>query len=348
MADMRVGLIGCGHISTTHLQAWKKAPGATVRGVLDMNQDLARERASQFGIERVYETAEELIAECDAVDVCTPPQSHAALAEQVLGAGRHLLIEKPLVTDIADWERLGRTARESDGKLVVVHNLKQTHAIQTAKQWVESGRIGRILRLERKFLTDPASDRMLVGNEHWSHRLPGGRWHETLPHALYLVHYFLGPLAVDHVAAVRTPDAPAGAPAGEVLIAFRGADSIATVQYSAHCATNTRTVTLIGSEGTIEIDTLSDVALVSSRRDKKWKRAVGFPFMSAADTLGRMLPNRGAYLVRRVRKETPHFEIIRAAAEHFLGQRDSPTPLDEIDYVVRNCDAIGRRIDEQL
>lgn len=348
MREFRVGLVGCGHISATHLKAWRKTEGCQVAGVFDASKDLAEKRARDFSIKKIYDDLDSLIAESDVVDVCTPPQTHSEIARRVIEAERHLVIEKPLVTDVSDWDRIPKLVSQSPSTITVVHNLKYTHSTQLAKRWVDEGRIGDVIGITRQFLTNPETDRMLVGNTHWSHRLPGGRWFETLPHELYLIHYFVGPLQLSDVTAIHTPKAPAGAPADEVLITLRNERCLATIHYSANCRLNRRMLMLYGTEGVITIGMLGDAPFLSRIKDRRWKRVIGVPFMEAGLMLLRMIPDRSSYLLRRLRGETPHVGLIRALGQHLHGQGPPPTPLDEIDYVVRNCDKIGREIDRQL
>lgn len=343
MQELRVGLIGAGHIATTHLDAWARARGCRVEGICDLDRAQAEARARSYRLPRVFADAGELIAGCDVVDVCTPPHTHAGMIRQTAAAGRHLLVEKPVVTRVAEWDELQPLLAASPGRLAVLHNLKYSRAVDTARRWVEAGRIGEVLRVERLFLTDPAGDRML-GGEHWSHRLPGGRWFETLPHELYLIHLFAGPLPLVHATALRTPRAPAGAPADEVLLSFAGAGRTATVHYSAGCRENRRELTLYGSEGVVRIDVLADAASLERRRDSPLRRALGPP-LAAVAALGRALPDRLAYAADRLRRRTPHARLIAAFADHLAGRGPSPTPLDEIDYVVRGAESVGRAID---
>ncbi|MEZ4362732.1 MAG: Gfo/Idh/MocA family oxidoreductase [Kofleriaceae bacterium] len=348
MNKHRVGIIGCGKISSAHLKAWRRIAGFSVGGVFDVNRALAEERAKEFSVDRVFGTLDELLAECDVVDVCTPPQTHAAISRQVLTAGRHLLIEKPVVTEVADWDSLVELVKRSPGKLAVIHNLKFAQSVRTAKQWVDQGRIGDVLRIQREFLTSPSTDRMLVGDGHWSHKLPGGRWFETLPHELYLTHWFAGPLAFESVSIAHTAKAPPGAPADEVTAVLRGDTTLATVHFSANCEQNRRIFTVQGSHGQIVVDILSDLATITTIHDAKWKRAMGMELLGAGQTLLRAIPDRSRYALERVRGASPHSRAIDAFAREVLGQGEPATPFEEIDYVVRNCDRIGRAIDEQL
>ena len=349
MTTHTIGLVGCGHISVTHLKAWKKLTNCEVRGVFDLNQELAAKRAQEFAVPKIYTDLNELIADCDVLDVCTPPQTHAKIAQQIIAAGKNLVIEKPLVTNVADWEMLLAALETSPSKIAIVHNLKYSAGIQQAKKWVDAGKIGRIISIQNEFLTSPNHDRMLVGNSHWSHRLPGGRWFETMPHQLYLTHYFGGNLKFTSVSSLHTNAATPGAPADEVLVTLKNEHSTATIHFSSNCEQNQRTLVLQGTEGKITVDLLSSYAALSTQRDSKSSRAIGGKIaLDAGQLVLTWLPNRAQYALNQIQGETPHAAIIRTFARYLDGQGEAPTPLDEIDYVVRNGDLIGRAIDESV
>lgn len=346
---LRVGVVGCGVISVTHLRAWNKISDVKVQGVYDVNATLAVKRAREFGLSKVYQNLDDLISECDIVDVCTPPQAHSPIALQAIRANKHLVIEKPVVTALADWERIQVALTSSTSQLAVIHNIKVSESVRQAKQWVDDGKIGDILRIQREFLTSPADDRMLLGSTHWSHDLPGGRWFETLPHELYLTHYFVGPLILENVIALRTPNTLEGAPADEVLITLRGENCLSTIHFSAHCQQNRRIFTLQGTRGRITVDILGDYAALSTVGDTRGRRAMGGEIAAeAGQTLLRWVPDRAGYLLRHTRGQTPHARLIQGFVQYLRHQGPHPTPPDEVDYVIRNCDAIGREIDRQI
>jgi len=345
---MNVGIVGCGVISAAHIKAWKRTPGFTVRGVIDTNTEQAQKRAKEFGVPNTYDKLEQLIAECDVVDVCTPPASHAAIAEQAIKSGRHIVMEKPVVTKLEDWDRLSAQIAKTKTKLAVIHNTKFVRSLQTAKAWVEAGRIGEVIRIHREFLTHPSADRMLVGDNHWSHKLPGGRWFETLPHELYLTHWLAGPLKLSSVTAVKTPHGPSGAPADEVLVVLTGDRCIGTFEFSANCEQNRRTITLQGTKGRITVDMLGDFADISTQTDAKLKRAFGTAILEAGQTLLRAAPDRVGYGLARLQKQSPHVKIIQALGKNLQGQGEEPTPFAEVDYVIRLGDTICKEIDRQI
>lgn len=346
MKALRVGLIGCGHISRAHLNGWKRARPGAVTGVFDVDPDRARNRAREFGVPNVYDSVAELLAETDVADICTPPQTHAELLRQALDATVDVLIEKPVVTDLAQWDELRPEIVSTDRRLAVVHNLKFTTMIDRVKSWIDRGRIGAVLRLDWRFLTSPETDRMLSGKPHWSHDLPGGRWFETLPHNLYLTHYLVGPLELDTVSILKTrAGAAAGSTAGEACVVLKSDSVLAAIHYSAGCRVNRREATVVGTDGVIEVDLLGGSASLSGIRDGRGTRIAGRSLMEAGARLVRGAARRPSYLVRRALGEAPHARIIREFDRHLRGSGPLPTPLDEIDYVIRNCDHIGRALD---
>lgn len=348
MSKLKVGLVGCGHISAAHIKAWRKAENCEVTGVFDLSQELAQKRVKEFGIPTIYPTLEALIEASDVVDICTPPASHAKLALQAFKAGKHVLIEKPVVVEERDWDRIVEVLKTSPGKLGVVHNIKVCNAVQTAKRLIDEGRIGDLIRIDRQFLTHPRHDRMLTDQPHWSHDLPGGRWFETLPHELYLTHYFTGPSELVSVAANRTPAATGAVRGDEVTLLFRNDRCITTIHYSSNCHINRRNVTFTGTRGVIFVDILSDVWTLSTLVDSTLRRGVGLEYLNSLQRLTHAVPERVGYALRRLRNMTPHAKIIMQFADYLRGKAESPTPFDEVDYTIRNGYQVGRAIDAQF
>lgn len=338
---LRVGLVGCGHIAGVHAQAWLGTGISEIGGVFDINQDAAAAFAKKWGIPKVFGDVESLVGDVEVVDDCSPPAVHVDVALKAVGKGRDYLVEKPMVLSTQDLDRILEAQRVSGSRICVLHNLKYNRGVQTAGRWVKDGRIGTPLSLERHFLTHPSVDRMLHIANHWSHRLPGGRWVETLPHELYIIHQFLGPLEIQHVQTLRLADSPHPHTADEMLVSLQGPDSLATLRFSARCRSNHRSLTLHGSEGSIRVELLAGTASLFTPRTGKWVRGVGLDTLNSFSTLAGMIPDRMAAVRSRMRQETPHSRLIGDFALHLKGRGPSPVPLDEIEYVVRTGELIG-------
>jgi len=89
-------------------------------GVHDVDAARARVVAEQFGV-TVYQRFDELLDRVEAVVVATPPATHAAIAIAALGAGRHVLVEKPIASTIADGERIAEAARSARLTCLIGH-----------------------------------------------------------------------------------------------------------------------------------------------------------------------------------------------------------------------------------
>lgn len=143
---MRIGIIGAGAISASHIEAYQKC-GATVLAVADRSEENARSRAERYGIPRSYTDAAELLCdpEIEAVSVATPVSSHRGLTIAALAAGKHVLCEKPPAMS-ADEVREMIAARDAAGKHLqfgLVCRFKSRSA--ALRQAYLDGRFGRVL-----------------------------------------------------------------------------------------------------------------------------------------------------------------------------------------------------------
>ncbi len=118
--DIRIGVIGVGHLGEYHVQKYRALKGVELVGVLDIDTDRAAEIAQRYDT-RVYGSQEEILEQVDAVSLAVPTVSHFAVAEEILSRGVHLLIEKPITYDVHDADRLIRMARERRLVLQVGH-----------------------------------------------------------------------------------------------------------------------------------------------------------------------------------------------------------------------------------
>ncbi|GGL87818.1 dehydrogenase [Deinococcus aerolatus] len=144
----RVGLIGTGLMGTVHAQAWAQRPG--VLCAVCAPDDRARDFAARFGLIPCA-TLDDLWAEVDVVDICTPTPSHAEYAVQAARAGKHVLCEKPLALTLEDADPIIAACAQAGVRLFVAHVLRFFPQYAAAQAQVHSGAIDdpRVLRLSR-------------------------------------------------------------------------------------------------------------------------------------------------------------------------------------------------------
>ena len=146
------------------LETLNAHPQAAVVAVCDSALDhrpddhpaLQQLRASGAPIEATYSEFEGLLAhEIDAVLIATPPSTHAAMAVAALDADVHVLCEVPAIYgDLAEADALLSAARRSRAKYMMAENCCYWGFIQTWKQMVADGRIGRVTYAEAEYIHD--------------------------------------------------------------------------------------------------------------------------------------------------------------------------------------------------
>ena len=99
-SDLRLAVIGVGHLGRHHARILSGLPGVRLAGVVDLNGERAREIAATYGTEVVADLAR-LPGAVDAVTIAVPTESHLGVALPLVTAGIPVLIEKPLARSVA-------------------------------------------------------------------------------------------------------------------------------------------------------------------------------------------------------------------------------------------------------
>lgn len=105
MTKLRAGVLGAGAFGRIHARKYAEDARVALAGVYDPDDERATELANTHGVE-AFASAEELLGVVDVVTIASPPSCHGETARQALGAGKHVLIEKPLATDVATGQKL--------------------------------------------------------------------------------------------------------------------------------------------------------------------------------------------------------------------------------------------------
>lgn len=148
-----IGIIGCGKIAQVrHIPEYASRTDAKLVGFYDLNKARAAELAKKYG-GTAFDTVEALLAcpEIDAVSVCAANFAHAELTIAALKAGKHVLCEKPMATNLADCEAMVAAAKEAGKFLMIGHNQRLAKAHALARKLIEDGLIGDILTFRTTF-----------------------------------------------------------------------------------------------------------------------------------------------------------------------------------------------------
>jgi predicted dehydrogenase len=150
MEAVQVALIGAGEIAqSAHLPAWRACDRASVGWIADADGLRAERVAREWQIPRWTADASSLIDDpaVNAVDVCTPASTHAALAVPLLDAGKHVLVEKPAALNLKDLKAMIDAAASTGCVGMVAENWVFSAAFQTAQHAIATQDMGRLLAL---------------------------------------------------------------------------------------------------------------------------------------------------------------------------------------------------------
>lgn len=137
MTDLRIAIVGFGKIARDqHLGAIAATSGATLAAVASRNASLPD--LPHFA------TIEELLEKgppIDAVSLCTPPQVRRAQAAAALAAGKHVMLEKPPGTSVAELDPLIAMAADAKRTLYATWHSRHAPAVEPAREWLAPRRI---------------------------------------------------------------------------------------------------------------------------------------------------------------------------------------------------------------
>lgn len=193
MKKLKIGIIGCGNISSIYMENCPKFSQLELVACADLDVERAQSQAEKFGVPKAC-SVEELLADpaIELVINLTIPKAHASVCIQALEAGKHVYTEKPLAVTREEGKRILETAKKHN---LLVGSAPDTFlgaGIQTAINLIEQGEIG---------VPIGASAFMICrGHEHW-HPDPafyydngGGPMFDMGPYYLTALVALLGPI----------------------------------------------------------------------------------------------------------------------------------------------------------
>lgn len=147
MKPLRLAVIGAGHLGKIHARIARTLPAIELIGITDPIEASRDAAAAEFGVP-TFADHRELLGRIDAAVVAAPTQFHHAVGMELLEAGVHLLIEKPLATRLAEADDLVRMARRKSLVLQVGHVERFNPAFSAAlphvreARYIEASRLG--------------------------------------------------------------------------------------------------------------------------------------------------------------------------------------------------------------
>lgn len=146
MQKIRVGVVGTGSIGKNHARVMSELPDVEFAAIYDANPATAAEIGGRLGV-RAVSSLDEFASLVDAATIATPTPTHFPIAKQLLEAGKHCLVEKPITDSTADAKALSDLAQRAGLVLQVGHIerfnpvLQALEARLTQAKFIESHRL---------------------------------------------------------------------------------------------------------------------------------------------------------------------------------------------------------------
>jgi predicted dehydrogenase len=132
---IKIGVLGAGHLRKIHIKCIREITDYELTGFYDADEKTASQVEKEFGVVH-YPSIDELIDSVDVVDIVTPTISHFGCASMALKKGRHVFIEKPVVTTPEEARQLMVFAEEASVKVQVGHVERFNPAFLAAQPYI--------------------------------------------------------------------------------------------------------------------------------------------------------------------------------------------------------------------
>lgn len=294
---MRVIQVGLGGWGASWAGVVQEATGVDLVGVVDPDPAARRSAADELALaaDSCHESLGDamLAAECDAVLVITPPETHHAMIAEALDAGKHVMVEKPLAATLPQALSLVDRATEAGRVLSVSQNYRFTRPARTVRRLVAEGVLGELISVKVVCRRDT---RGLFPPDNFRYSMRHPYVHDMAIHHFDLVRALTG----QNVAGIYgrswpVPDSPfQHDPAVAAII---GLESGATVLYEGDWATHSRETSwngeweLVGSEarllwsGDIEDRNVGEISLEPWGQPQRIVEQTPMPIVERAATL---------------------------------------------------------------
>lgn len=198
---MKIGLLGFGSMGKTHAYCCDNLKyffsddlDAKIVSVCTRHEQTAKNASTRYGIPKYTTSEDDIIydSEIDAVDISTPNVYHYETAKKAIMAGKHVYCEKPLAVTYNEARELAALAKQYNVKAMMVFNNRFLSSVIKAKEIVSSGKLGRIISFNARYLHSSALDVSKTGWKQDKDICGGGVLFDLGSHVIDLIYYLLG------------------------------------------------------------------------------------------------------------------------------------------------------------
>lgn len=135
MNNIKVGVIGTGHLGKLHVKMFKHIKNCEITGVYDKNFIQSKAAASEYNVQE-FEDLNDLLNKVDAVSIAATTSSHFELVKRSLENGKHVFVEKPITATITEAEELVKISDQNKLNLQVGHIERFNPALVSLEKYI--------------------------------------------------------------------------------------------------------------------------------------------------------------------------------------------------------------------
>jgi predicted dehydrogenase len=160
---LNIGMIGYGFMGRAHSNAYRRVNNffalqyqPVLKAVCARSADKAKAFADTWGYESVETDWHKLVErkDIDAIDICTPNNTHADIAIAAARSGKMILCEKPLAMNGPEGLKMVEAVEKARVPNMVWYNYRRVPAVTLAKKLIDDGKLGKIFHYRANFLQD--------------------------------------------------------------------------------------------------------------------------------------------------------------------------------------------------
>ncbi len=336
--SITVAQVGCGYWGPNLLRVFSSLSNCSVKWVADASPARRTFVEANFPNTKTCADVEAVLNDpaVDAAVIATPAATHAGLVERFLNAGKHVLVEKPLTTNVADANRLAALADNKGKVLMVGHTFLYNASVRYMKAAIDIGDIGDVYYCY--------SQRLNLGQL----RQDVNAWWNLAPHDVSIMLYLMNGLLPAAVSA-RGVDYLQPGIEDVTFATLEWANRVTgTIHVSWLDPNKVRRLTVVGSRKMIVYDDISENPITIYNKGFEKVKRDGLPF---DQPIHAWKPQHGDVIMPAFERREP----LRVECEHFIDcilkgarpltdgwhARDTVAVLDAVDRSQRSG---GQRI----
>ena len=256
MKKLGVALVGTGFWGKNHARIFKELEETELLAVCDINADRAKNVAKQFGV-KAYTSVGKMLQRKDieAVSICTWSTNLAKGASIALKAGKHVLVEKPMATNVKQAEKLLETAEQRGLHLTVGFLMRFIPGIQHIRDAIENKMIGNLVCATAKRVSE------------WPERIGDvGVVKDTAIHDIDITRYLFGEEPIAVYAKTGKMKNKKFEDYAQIMLTFESGKS-AFIESNWLTPYKTRTLVVTGSKAIMKLDYITQELTIEDAKE---------------------------------------------------------------------------------